>query len=56
MNRLRALHDAGVSIWLDNLEELLGQIEAKASRGAGKDRGRTDANSMTADRVGGRRD
>jgi hypothetical protein len=44
MNRLRALHDAG-------------RIEVGAGWrvAGGKDRGRSDANDVRADRVGGRR-
>jgi transaldolase len=70
-NRLRRAHDAGIDLdaitaqleregvrsFCDSYGELLGRIEAKASRqlARGKDPGRADANSVKADRVGGRR-
>ena len=65
-NTLRRAHDAGIDLdaitaqleregvrsFCESYEQLLGRIEAKAE---GKDRGRSDANDMRADRVGGRR-
>jgi transaldolase len=52
------LEREGVRSFCDSYGELLARIEAKASRqllGRGKDPGRADANSVKADRVGGRR-
>ena len=63
---MRRAHDAGIDLnattaqleregvrsFCESYEQLLGRIEAKAE---GKDRGRSDANDVRADRVGGRR-
>ena len=46
------LEREGVRSFCESYEQLLGRIEAKAE---GKDRGRSDANDVRADRVGGRR-
>jgi transaldolase len=70
-NRLRRAQEAGIDLdaitaqleregvrsFCDSYGELLGRIEAKASRrvAEGKDPGRADANSVRAARVGGRR-
>jgi transaldolase len=51
------LEREGVRSFCDSYGELLRRIEAKASRqlpGRGKNPGRADANSVKADRVGGR--
>ena len=46
------LEREGVRSFCESYEQLLRRIEAKAE---GKDRGRSDANDVRADRVGGRR-
>jgi transaldolase len=46
------LEREGVRSFCESYEQLLGRIEAKAE---GKDRARSDANEVRADRVGGRR-
>jgi transaldolase len=65
-NRLRRAHDAGIDLdaitaqleregvrsFCESYEQLIGRIDAKVE---GKDRGRSDANDVRADRVGGRR-